>query len=117
MFLSGIVDLADFFKLLADETRLRIVVLLRAGELCVCELCEVLELPQPKVSQQLAKLRDRGLVKDERRGQWVFYRLVLDSPVTEGVIALIAERSAVYPVLAADAVRLQEIPKGCGLCR
>lgn len=64
------------FRLLADTTRLKSVILLHAeGRLCVCELMHALEVSQPKISRHLAQLRDAGLVVDERRGQWVHYRL------------------------------------------
>lgn len=67
------------FHLLADETRLRSVLLLHSeGRLCVCELVHALGLSQPKISRHLAQLRDGGLVIDERRGQWVHYRLADD---------------------------------------
>ncbi len=69
------------FHLLSDETRLRGVLLLHAeGRLCVCELVHALDLSQPKISRHLAQLRDGGLVSDERRGQWVHYRLRDDLP-------------------------------------
>jgi ArsR family transcriptional regulator len=69
------------FKALADETRVRIVALLGPGELCVCELQEVLDLPQPTVSRHLALLRAAGLVQDRREGNWVYYRLrALEDP-------------------------------------
>ncbi|MCH1920101.1 metalloregulator ArsR/SmtB family transcription factor [Shewanella sp. A3A] len=65
----------DFFKSLADETRLLSLLLIQhAGELCVCELTEALALSQPKVSRHLANLRKLGILQDRRRGQWVFYR-------------------------------------------
>lgn len=67
---------ATFFKCLSDETRLRIMLLLRnQGELCVCELTHALDLSQPKISRHLAQLRQCGLLVDSRRGQWVFYRI------------------------------------------
>ena len=69
------------FHLLADATRLRSVVLLHAeGRLCVCELVHALDVSQPKISRHLAQLRDAGLLTDERRGQWVHYRLADDLP-------------------------------------
>lgn len=69
------------FHLLSDVTRLRSVFLLHAeGRLCVCELVHALEVSQPKISRHLAQLRDGGLVTDERRGQWVHYRLADDLP-------------------------------------
>jgi len=66
---------------LSNDTRLRIVVLLAvAGELCVCDLATVLQLAQPRVSRQLALLREAGLVVDRRAGQWVHYRIDPDLP-------------------------------------
>ncbi len=68
-------NVAHIFKALSDETRLRILALLHAGELCVCDLMAALELPQSTVSRHLAYLRHAGLVEDERRGVWMYYRL------------------------------------------
>lgn len=69
------------FRLLCDPTRLRCVLLLRAeASLCVCELTHALAMSQPKISRHLAMLREAGLVVDERRGQWVHYRLHPDLP-------------------------------------
>lgn len=66
----------QLFKALADQTRLRCMLLLASGdELCVCELTQVLGLPQPKVSHHLAALRKAGLVSDRKDGLWVYYRL------------------------------------------
>lgn len=64
------------FKCLADETRVRIMLLItQETELCVCELCCALDDSQPKVSRHLAQLRGCGLLQDRRQGQWVYYRL------------------------------------------
>ena len=70
---------AQLFKALSDETRLRILALLTAGELCVCDLMAVLELPQSTVSRHLAYLRHAGLVEDRRQGVWMYYRLATPS--------------------------------------
>ncbi len=70
------INAASVFRLLADETRLRTLLLLeRCGELCVCELTATLAVSQPKMSRHLATLRDGGLVETRRSGQWVHYRL------------------------------------------
>lgn len=67
---------AVVFKLLGDDNRLAIMHLLqRQGELCVCDLTSALQLSQPRISRFLAQLREQALVADERRGQWVYYRL------------------------------------------
>lgn len=71
----------QFYKCLADETRLRSLLLIaREGELCVCELTEALQESQPKISRHLAQLRNCGLLRDRRQGQWIFYHLDRDLP-------------------------------------
>ena len=66
----------QFFRALGDGTRLRVMLLLRLkGRLCVCELVHALDAGQPRVSRHLGHLRDLGLVRDERRGQWVYYEI------------------------------------------
>ena len=63
------------FNALADETRLRILNLLSEGELCVCDLMQVLKEPQSKISRHLAYLRRSGLVEGRKEGLWMHYRL------------------------------------------
>lgn len=64
---------ADMFKLLGDKTRLTIMALLQAQSMCVRDLVMILQASQPSVSQHLAKLKTHGLVRENRRGPWVFY--------------------------------------------
>lgn len=69
-------DANTFFSALANEVRLRCLVLLQSqGELCVCELTHALELSQPMISRHLALLRDSGVVQDRREGQWIYYQI------------------------------------------
>lgn len=71
--------LAEDFALLADPTRLRLLSLLGsapAGEACVCELVEPLHRSQPTVSHHLKLLAEAGLIVGEKRGRWVWYRVV-----------------------------------------
>ncbi len=63
------------FQAFADSTRLRILVLLRHREMCVCDLVDVLKVPQPTASRHLARLRRAGLVKVRKEGFWTFYAL------------------------------------------
>lgn len=65
----------QILKALTDETRLRILALLGQGELCVCDLIAVLQLPQSTVSRHLALLKSAGWVTDRRQGLWMYYRL------------------------------------------
>jgi ArsR family transcriptional regulator len=68
-------DLETLFSGFADPTRLRILNLLAAGELCVCDLVELLDLPQPLVSRHLAYLRRTELVEVTRESKYAHYRL------------------------------------------
>jgi len=63
------------FKALGDETRLRILGILEAQEMCVCELMVALDLTQPTASHHLGLLETAGLVKRRKEGKWVFYRV------------------------------------------
>lgn len=72
---NQIEDLANMFKLFADNTRLRIICSILNTELCVCDLCELLELNQSTVSHQLQLLRNAKLVTYRREGKQIFYRL------------------------------------------
>lgn len=66
----------QLFKLLADETRSTILLLLReSGEMCVCDICGATNESQPKISRHMALLRESELVIDRREGKWVHYRL------------------------------------------
>lgn len=71
------VDVDRIFRAFSDRTRLRILSLLRAGdEVCVCDLIEVIGVPQAKVSRHLAYLRKAGLVRGRKDGLWVHYSLL-----------------------------------------
>lgn len=67
-------ELAAIFKALADENRLRILALLRHGELCVCDIEEVLGIQQSNASRHLSKLKTSGLIVSNKKSQWVHYR-------------------------------------------
>lgn len=66
---------SQVLKLLGDPTRLTMMKLLKSHECCVCEFVEIFKMSQPAISQHLRKLRDIGLVNEERRGQWIFFSI------------------------------------------
>jgi len=87
---SGVDEHAELFKLLGDKTRLSIVALLKDRERCVCDLVELLQTSQPNISQHLRKLKDAGLLRETRRGQWIYYALrVEEHPVLEPILSLL----------------------------
>jgi ArsR family transcriptional regulator len=65
----------DIFKAMADPCRLKILKLLREGELCVCEIMTALNRPQSSISHHLSILKGSGLVKERKDGKWSHYRL------------------------------------------
>jgi ArsR family transcriptional regulator len=96
-------DAETLFRLLADTTRLRAVMLLQqAGELCVCELTHALDLSQPKISRHLAHLRESGLLLTRRNGLWMYYRINPALPDwTQGILqATLAGNAANRPFIA-----------------
>jgi ArsR family transcriptional regulator len=66
---------AKIFKALADINRLKIIKLLKEGELCVCELTTVLSTSQSTVSHHLSVLKNAGLIKERKEGKWSYFRL------------------------------------------
>jgi len=101
-------DVDKMFRALSDRTRLRIVNLLRGGELCVCDLVEVIGAPQPAVSRHLAYLRDAGLVVGRKEGLWHHYRLAPARRAFHRTLLECVERSASeLPELNQDAKRMQ----------
>ena len=104
------------FDAVADATRRRILALLvRQGELCVCELTAALDDVQPKISRHLCVLKDAGLVVPRREGTWMFYRLA--APLPAWVQALLeALPAGAVPELKADLKRLKAMsgrPERC----
>jgi ArsR family transcriptional regulator len=67
--------MANLYMALADRTRLRILNLLRDGEVCVADFTEILGDSQPKISRHLAYLRNAGVVETRRDGKWMHYRI------------------------------------------
>lgn len=69
-------EASDIYKCIADPQRLRILNLLEAGALCVCHLQELLDVPQIKMSKQLATMKQLGLIQSAREGTWMIYSMV-----------------------------------------
>lgn len=102
------------FQALGDATRLRILGLLLAGEICVCDIHDSLKLSQPKTSRHLAYLRRAGLVEARREGLWMYYRLATPKdPLIETIRRAVTHTLAHVPSIKRDAARLE---KRTGCC-
>ena len=82
---------ADVLKALGDPTRLKIIHLLKHGELCVCEINAALEKPQPTISHHLNILKKAGFLKWRKEGVWIHYSLS-NSKITETIDELLTNR-------------------------
>ena len=71
-------DLADFFKVFADTTRIKILYVLLKKEMCVCDIAQTLDMTQSAISHQLRILKQNRLVKSRREGKSIFYSLADD---------------------------------------
>lgn len=99
--------IARTLKALGDPTRLRILSLLRQGELCVCDLMAALELPQSTVSRHLSLLRGAGWLDTRKGGAWTYYRLRAEPEALQSeLLDPLLTRLAVQPQAAADAQQL-----------
>lgn len=94
------------------------MVLLYHQELCVCELCGIMDISQPNVSKHLAKIRDMGFVKDERKEQYIFYSLNIKDEIFKNILQNIVDNIQDYPILKSDiekskdALKYIEMAKG-----
>ena len=84
--------LVTVFRALSDETRIAIVRRLAAGERCVCDLQDLLDAAQSRLSYHLKTLKDAGLIADRRDGRWVHYALVPGA--LESVVGFMEEMEA-----------------------
>ena len=111
-------DEQTFFEALADPIRRRILaLLLKEGELCVCELYQALDMLQPKVSRHLGVLREAALVNMRRNGTWIYYRLHPQLPLWAfRVLDSLAQAAEYDPAYRDDHQRLQEMANRPARC-
>lgn len=113
----GVRPLTKLFRALGDESRLRIVVLLTHGELCVCHLEQALGLSQPNVSRHLGILRMAGIVDARRDGTWVYYKLAdQEHDAVQQILATLTEAFGAERSIRADHAKLRK-SCGPGACR
>ena len=103
---NGFKAQAQLFQALSHPVRLRILDILARQEACVCHLTEILGQRQPYVSQQLASLREAGLVTDRRDGTLIYYRLA-----DETVATLLDQGRAVVKGLEGDSLVFAPVPE------
>jgi len=114
-------QLLRYLKALGDENRMRILLLLRQRELCVCQLMGVLGISQPLVSRHLSVLKDAGIVRARREGKLMIY-FFSESALSggkAGLLKIVSETLEDDPVAVRDLERLAEcteMEKKTGKC-
>lgn len=108
-------NIALTFQSLDDATRLRILaLLLEEGELCVCDLVAVLQLPQSTVSRHLSLLKNAGWLKDRREGVWIHYSLNRSlTSIQQFLVPVLKNFLAGTKTAAEDLERLRSLHQGC----
>ena len=107
----------QMFRAFSDRTRLRILSVLRQGELCVGDLVAVLGVPQPKVSRHLAYLRKSGLVRTRESGLWIYYRLAPTStPFHKKMLECLGACYGDVPEIARDRGKAEALKASGGCC-
>ena len=108
-------ELVQIYQCLCEATRLRIIHLLTHGPLCVCHFQELLEVPQVKVSQQLAYLRKHGMVTATRHANWMIYALpTSQSAELVANLKCLQDCAQTDKRLRADLQRLKKMKKESG---
>lgn len=101
-------NLAGRMQALANATRLRVLLLLRDGGLCVCQIAAVIDVPASTVSSHLLDLKRAGIVSEHRRGRYVWYALRRHDDVVPW-LRLVARQTTSDPQIADDHVRAARI--------
>ena len=102
--------LTDLYKCLADETRLRILNLLREGPLCVCHIQAILGQSQVQVSKTLATMKRLGAVQSTRSGTWMIYELIdPPDPILSLNLESLVELAEGYPIFGSDLKRRRKV--------
>ena len=101
-------DIVQVYRALGHPARVRILAMLRAGELCVCQITAVLRLAPSTVSAHLAELRRAQLIAERKEGRWVHYRLA-DSELARHTTVELWQRVKRDPQIKDDAAVVKQI--------
>jgi ArsR family transcriptional regulator, arsenate/arsenite/antimonite-responsive transcriptional repressor len=107
---SPLMQAVQIHKALGNPVRLRILLLLRGGPLCGCQLNPILQLAASTISQHLAELRRAGLVSERKEGRWVEYALSAE-PRVEAILAALPPELEKDPIVRADSTLVRALRK------
>lgn len=102
-------ELAKLLKAIADKNRLRILHLLQARKMCVCELAFILGITQPSVSKHLKKLSEAGIIRSEQDHFWTNYCLRDSNETASAILSCLRKRLINDPILEKDLGKMKKI--------
>lgn len=107
------------FKAVSDPNRLRILKMLEARSLCVCEIAEILNLATSTVSKHLSILRDADLIVDHKDGKWVNFRLNKEAPESHAqeMLAFLKKNFPSDNIILRDAKKVQTVDRVAICCK
>lgn len=106
---ESIEEIGNILKLLGDKTRLSMMGMLMVNDCCVCEFVDVFQMSQPAISQHVRKLKDAGMVKEQRRGQWIIYSLDHNHPyfpMIKDILTYIPDQQEKFKWLEENGLRI-----------
>lgn len=106
---NNIYDIVNITKALGDFNRIRALMMLRSGELCVCQIIEMIGLAPSTVSKHMSILKQAGLVMSHKRGKWIYYCLNKDCDTTAGIINWIKANLLKDKHILADCILLEKV--------
>ena len=111
-------DLLTSLKAVSEEIRVRLLLLLKDREACVCELMSVFNMAQSKLSHHLIALRDAGLLQDEKRGKWNYYRMNTNSlnQMNRELLLSMSRWLTDSSVIQKDTNKLESVKKRMQIC-
>ena len=101
----SMLEFQNIVSAIGDENRLRAIMALRTGELCVCQIVELLQLAHSTVSKHMSILKQAGLVESRKKGRWVYYRL---PDIAEAPVLCRQALSWVYGAVSTDPLILED---------
>ncbi|MBO2537220.1 ArsR/SmtB family transcription factor [Rummeliibacillus suwonensis] len=85
--MDSLIQMEKQLKAVSDLNRLKLLAILKLGEVCVCDLVDALQISQPAVSQQLRKLKEAGIIQEHKSGTWKQYRInKVQSPYVQSIL-------------------------------
>jgi len=88
--MTSVKHAADYLKVMGEETRLKIISFLIKDSYCVCELVDFLQMSQPSISQHLKRLKETGIILEEKRGRWSYYSINKDHEFFTVILHLVS---------------------------